>query len=137
MNENNYCIIHGVSGSYSTLPLWFRRYWYLFSIQSCGFLHKIIFAEEIIKSGVAKVGSPKFFFGATFSILLITADLEMVETKVNFEKKFEIQSSLKVTNFFNSYICFIPLRPPQKHPHFDGFFYLFGKLKTSLGNFFR
>ena len=68
------------------------------------------------------MGSPNFFFGATFSILLITADLEMVETKLDFEKKFEIQSSLIVTNFFNSYICFNPLRPPQKHPHFDVFF---------------
>ena len=45
------------------------------------------------------MGSPNFFFGATFSILLITADLEMVETKLDFEKKFEIQSSLIVTIF--------------------------------------
>ena len=82
------------------------------------------------------MGSPNFFFGATFSILLITADLDMVETKLDFEKKFEIQSSLIVTIFFNSYICFNPLRPPQKHPHFDGFFELLGKLKTSLRNIF-
>ena len=60
----------------------------------------------------------------------------MIETKTDFEKKFEIQSSLIVTNFVDSYICFNPLRPPEKHPHFDGFFELLGKLKTSLSNIF-
>ena len=52
-------------------------------------MHKVSFAEEIIKSGDPG-GVAKFFFGDTFSILLITADLEMVEAKLDFEKKFEI-----------------------------------------------
>ena len=47
-----------------------------------------------------------------------------------FQSKFQIECSFKITWSFHSCICLIPLRPPQKLPYFDSFF--FEKLETFL-----
>ena len=36
----------------------------------------------------------------------------------------EIQSLPSVSKLFNSYIFLAPLRPPQEHPHVDGFCFI-------------
>ena len=139
------CMLRTINRSFYTVylratvlsppPLWFWSYWYHFFIESWDFLHKKSFAEEIIKSAGSRRG--RQFFSAPSSVsLLITAHFEIVETELDFRKKFEIKSSHIVTNFFNLYIFFIPSRSPQNHPHFDFFFELLPKLKITLRNIF-
>ena len=112
-----------------------------FKIESWGlFTRNKSFGKTIKVRGILE-GSPKSgrhsFFPALPSKVLfqITIGIWTVETLSYFLKKFEIQSSLTVTNFFHSYICFIPLRPLEK-PHSD-VFYLLEKLKKFLGNISR
>ena len=67
------------------------------------FLHKISFAEKIIKSGGPRRGRQsgvaKFFFRRHLQFFLIIADLEVVETKLFFKRNLRSKAHLQLLNF--------------------------------------
>ena len=86
--------LHGVSGSYSTPPpSEFEVIGTIFDRKLRFFYMKEVLRKNYQVRGIQE-GSP--IFSAPPSVFLITAGLVTVETKLDFQTKFEIQSSLIV-----------------------------------------
>ena len=98
----------------TVLPLGFWSYGYHFLIESWGLFTWNTSCEKI------KVRRVTNFFRRYVPFFQISTGILTVETKLA-SKKLRSKAHLQSLFFFNSYICFIPLRPPQKHPNFDGF----------------
>ena len=132
--------IHEVSESYSTPPLSEHVVMGTFLIASWGLFTWNNFCGNKCKvRGIQEV-SPKWgrsiCFGATFRFFSNYSRYINGRGIIRF---LEENWDLKLTcnhYFFNSYICFISLRPPQKQPSLWRVFYLLEKLRTSLGNIF-